>query len=133
MDELELDLVEVERLLGQTNRRFVKGRLLLALKELQEVRGRPLPGTSRYVAGALGRWPPPALASSLPPAARPGLWPAPGWAVGRRRTLCGRGRQGSPARTSLQPAAGRTGCTVLPLVPAARVWEVCIFCLRHPR
>jgi hypothetical protein len=109
MDELELDLVEVERLLGQTNRRFVKGRLLLALKELQEVRGRPLPGTMRYVAGALGRWPPPALASSLRTAARPGLWPAPGWAVARRRTLCGRGRQGSPARMSLQPVAGRTG------------------------
>ncbi len=38
MDELELDLIEVERLLGQTRRHCVRGRLLLLLKELQEVR-----------------------------------------------------------------------------------------------
>lgn len=38
MDELELDLIEVERLLGQTGRPCVRGRLLLLLKELQEVR-----------------------------------------------------------------------------------------------
>lgn len=42
MDELELDLIEVERLLGQTRRHCVRGRLLLLLKELQEVRNSPL-------------------------------------------------------------------------------------------
>ncbi|KAK9831538.1 hypothetical protein WJX81_006941 [Elliptochloris bilobata] len=38
MDELELDVGEVERLLGQTSRRIVKGRLLLLLNELNEVK-----------------------------------------------------------------------------------------------
>ena len=38
LDDLELDVLDVERLLGLASRRLVKGKLLLLLNELNQVR-----------------------------------------------------------------------------------------------
>ena len=40
LDDLELDVLDVERLLGLASRRLVKGKLLLLLNELNQVRAR---------------------------------------------------------------------------------------------
>ena len=60
LDDLELDVLDVERLLGLASRRLVKGKLLLLLNELNQVRA-PLsiycaPPRCGCSAGLCGLW-----------------------------------------------------------------------------